>query len=96
MYYWSFWGMHAFWWLFWVAMIAIFFVALTPVRRSRARLWDDPLSILRRRYARGELSTEEYEERKGVLAREADPRVVNRTVQKNASAGQVQSDARRA
>ena len=33
---------------------------------------EDPLEVLRRRYARGEISTEEYEERKAVLERDLD------------------------
>jgi len=61
---WGFWGMSVFWWLFWVALIAIFFTFVAPVPRSRARqMHETPLDILRRRYASGELTTEEYEER---------------------------------
>jgi putative membrane protein len=57
-----FWGMHLFWWLFWFALIALFFSLPFPAPRSRAR--ETPMQILQRRYAAGELSTEEYEERK--------------------------------
>lgn len=71
MYYWSFWGMHFFWWIFWIALIALFFSLATPVRRSQARLFEDPLAILRRRYAAGEISTEEYNERKVQLEKDA-------------------------
>jgi putative membrane protein len=70
MYYWSFWGMHALWWLFWVALAITFFSLATPVPRGRARLYDDPLAILQRRFARGEINTAEYEERKEVLRRD--------------------------
>lgn len=70
MVYWSFWGMHVFWWLFWALMVVLFFTAIAPASRSRARFEDDdPNTILRRRYARGELSTAEYEERLVVLRR---------------------------
>lgn len=65
MYYW--WGMSFMWWMFWIALIAVFFSLATPVRRSNARLYDDPLSILQRRYAAGEITTVEYEERKSQL-----------------------------
>lgn len=68
MYYW--WGMSFLWWIFWIALIAVFFALATPVRRSHARLYDDPLSILRRRYAAGELTTEEYEDRKARLEKD--------------------------
>jgi putative membrane protein len=84
MVYWSFWGMHLFWWLFWALMVVLFFTAIAPASRSRARFEDDPDTILRRRYARGELSTAEYEERlvvlrrtypeRAPLEREAEPR----------------------
>ena len=33
----SFWGMHMFWWLFWVLLIVSFFGVATPVPRSRAK-----------------------------------------------------------
>jgi len=68
MHYW--WGMSFIWWLFWIAVVAIFFSLATPVRRSNARTYDDPLSILRRRYAAGELTTAEYEERKLLLQKD--------------------------
>ncbi len=68
MYYW--WGMSFIWWMFWIALIAIFFSLATPVRRGNARLYDDPLSILRRRYASGEITTEEYEERTSRLQKD--------------------------
>lgn len=61
------WGMSFIWWMFWIATIAIFFSVATPVRRTNARSTDDPLSILRRRYAAGQLTTAEYEERKALL-----------------------------
>ncbi len=63
-----FWGMHMFWWLFWVVLIILFFGLATPVPRSRAKL--TPIDILQRRYAAGEISTAEYEERKEKLTRD--------------------------
>ena len=64
----SFWGMHMFWWLFWIVLIVLFFGLATPVPRSRAK--QTPLEILQRRYAAGEISTAEYEERKEKLTRD--------------------------
>ena len=70
MHYWGF-GMHLFWWVFWVLLIVLFFVMLTPVPRKRAHLYrQTPLEILQRRYAAGEITTEEYEERKARLERD--------------------------
>jgi putative membrane protein len=64
---WWFFGMHLFWWLFWVLVIVLFFVLLRPVPRSRAETRETPLELLQRRYAAGEITTEEYEERKSRL-----------------------------
>lgn len=70
MFYWPLWGVHAFWWAIWAFMIVLFFaLAMTPASRSRAGLYEDPVAILRRRYARGELTTAEFEERREVLRR---------------------------
>jgi putative membrane protein len=65
--------MHFFWWLFWIALIGLFFSLATPVSRRRVRRYDDPLSILQRRYAAGDISNEEYEERKVRLLEDARP-----------------------
>lgn len=67
---WGFWEMHFFWWLFWVAVIAALFFLFAPALRRRRR--ETPLELLQRRYAAGEISTEEYEERKVKLARDAN------------------------
>jgi putative membrane protein len=71
---WWFWGMHLIWWFFWAILIVLFFSLLTPVPRRRARLTrETPLEILQRRYAAGDISTEEYEERKARLERDRQP-----------------------
>lgn len=64
-------GMHAFWWIFWVMAIAFVAWALAGGSGARARERETPLDTLRRRYARGEIGTQEYEERKAVLERDA-------------------------
>ena len=73
MYYdgWMFWGMHLFWWLFWIAVIVALFSLFTPVPRGRRR--ETPLEVLQRRYAAGEVTDKEYEERKAKLERDAKP-----------------------
>lgn len=69
MMYWGFGGMHFFWWLFWFASIVMFFSFVVPVpRRRHALLRETPLDLLRRRYAAGELTTAEYDERKERLS----------------------------
>ncbi len=67
----SYWGMHFFWWLFWVLAIMLLFSPITPISAGRRR--QTPLEILQRRYAAGEVSTTEYEERKAKLDRDAKP-----------------------
>jgi putative membrane protein len=74
MYYYSpygFFGMHAFWWAFWIIGLILFISLATPVRRTTWReVSTTPLSLLQKRYAAGEISTAEYEERKAVLERD--------------------------
>jgi putative membrane protein len=65
-YYW--WGMSVWWWLFWTFIVIAFFAFLTPVPRSRHR--STPIEILQRRYAAGELTSQEYEERKAKIERD--------------------------
>jgi putative membrane protein len=66
-----FFGMHLIWWLFWIILIVLFFSLLSPLRRRTARGdRQTPLEILQRRYAAGELSTQDYEERKARLERD--------------------------
>lgn len=67
-------GMHMLWWLFWILLLVSFFSFVTPVPRKKARLNRlTPLDILQRRYAAGEITTEDYEERKARLERDAPP-----------------------
>jgi putative membrane protein len=66
---WGFFGMHVFWWLFWIVLILALFGLFEPVPRRKVR--ETPLQVLQRRYAAGELSTQEYEERKARLERDA-------------------------
>ena len=70
---WSFIGMHLFWWIFWLGLIVIAFGTMTPVPKSQLRSGERALDILRRRYAAGQLSTEEYEQRKMILERDEIP-----------------------
>ncbi len=59
-------GMNVIWWVFWLVVVAAFFTLLTPVPRGRVRE-NDPLAILKRRYAAGELTTAEFDERRSRL-----------------------------
>ena len=66
---WWFLGMHVFWWLFWVVIVIGVASLFTPVWRQEARR-DTPLDVIQRRYAAGEISSEEYEQRRTVLLRD--------------------------
>lgn len=67
---WWFFGMHAFWWLFWIALIVLFFLLIFPVPKREARARRTALDILQRRFAAGEISAHEYEQRKAILTRD--------------------------
>ncbi len=64
-----FWGHMGFGWLFWLVILALFIWLLVQAL-NRGRMEDrhsqleTPLEILKKRYARGEISREEYEKMK--------------------------------
>lgn len=65
------WGWHWLWWLFWIAIVvvAIYLLtrALSSTRRDDVGGRESALDVLEKRYARGEISSEEYEERRSRL-----------------------------
>jgi putative membrane protein len=64
-----YWGMHYGWWFIWGIML--FWVFATPYDiPGQRRRKDSPLDILQQRYATGQITTSEYEEKKKKL--EAD------------------------
>ena len=67
---WSFFGMHFVWWFIWMAIILGAFTTYTPIPKSQLKTGELALDILRRRYAAGQITTEEYERRKVVLERD--------------------------
>ncbi len=69
MYYYG--GMHAYWWFFWILIWLVFFSFFTPMRRVAYRKMQSPLQLLQQRYAAGEITSEEYEERRTKLARDS-------------------------
>jgi putative membrane protein len=59
------WWMHWFWMIVWIALIVLVVVVVVRALSTGSRRQDEPArAILERRYAAGEISTEEYEERK--------------------------------
>ncbi|MCP9768972.1 SHOCT domain-containing protein [Lacihabitans sp. LS3-19] len=59
-------GMHLIWWFVWC--ILIFWIFATPynIPGQRAKK-DSPLDILKKRFAQGEISKEDYLEKKKLL-----------------------------
>lgn len=64
-----FWGMGWFWWCFWVIIIIVFLILFEPVPKQKAKR-NTALDILQKRFASGEISKEEYEEKKKVLEKD--------------------------
>ena len=65
-------GMHGFWWIFWIALISVLvFYGWGRPSEQRRRPRETPLEVLQRRLASGEISPEQYEERKALLDRDA-------------------------
>jgi putative membrane protein len=70
----SHWDHHGFWWfpvgLLWLAVLGtIVWLVVHTVRRDNRSGVERATDILAERYARGEVSVEEYRERLGELAR---------------------------
>jgi len=61
-----FWGMHWIWWLLWIFLLLWIFATPYNIPGER-RKKETPLDILKRRFANGEITKEEYEEKKNIL-----------------------------
>lgn len=62
------WGFGIFWWLFWLALLVLVIVLIVRLVRGgsfpSATRDETPLDILKKRYARGDIDREEFEEKK--------------------------------
>jgi putative membrane protein len=61
-----FWGMHFFWWIIWFFFIIWIFATPWDIPGQRTQK-DTPLDILKKRFARGEIMKEEFEDKKSFL-----------------------------
>ncbi len=65
-------GMHWLWWIFWIALVAVIvFYGWGRPSEQRRRPRERPHEVLRRRLASGEITPDQYEERKTLLDRDA-------------------------
>ena len=61
-----FWGMHFIWWLIWFFFIVWIFFFFFYIAGQRTKK-DTPLDILKKRFAKGEISKEEFDNMKKTL-----------------------------
>ncbi|WP_439696613.1 SHOCT domain-containing protein [Mucilaginibacter sp. AW1-7] len=62
-------GMHLIWWIVW--MVLLFWIFATPYDiPGQRRRKDTPLGILQKRFAAGEITAEEYKEKKNILQKD--------------------------
>ncbi len=60
-------GMHLLWWFLW--LILLFWIFATPYNIPGQRTKKDtPLDILKKRFAKGEINKEEFQEKKKLIA----------------------------
>ena len=64
-------GMHALWWLFWIALVGVLlYVGFGRSGGRRRPPRETPLEVLQRRLAAGAITPQQYEERKALLDRD--------------------------
>jgi putative membrane protein len=61
-----FWGMHFIWWALWAVLLFWIFALPYDIPGQRKRK-DSPLDILKKRFALGQITAAEFDEKKGVL-----------------------------
>ncbi|WNH10314.1 SHOCT domain-containing protein [Thalassobellus suaedae] len=61
-----FWGMHFIWWAVWIILIIWIFASPFKIPYQSSKK-DSPLDILKKRFAKGEISKEEFLEAKKAL-----------------------------
>ena len=64
-----YWGMNPIWWFLWLILLIWIFATPYDIPGQRKRK-TNPLDILQRRFASGQINKEEYQERKKILENE--------------------------
>ncbi len=65
-YYQYYWGMNWIWWVLWIMLLIWIFAVPYSIPGQRHRR-EDALTVLKKRFARGEIDQKEYEEKKAIL-----------------------------
>lgn len=64
-------GMHGLWWIFWIVLIGVIvFYGWGRPGSEQRRSRETPHEVLKRRLASGEVTPEQYEQRKALLDRD--------------------------
>ncbi|MEI6823098.1 MAG: SHOCT domain-containing protein [Bacteroidota bacterium] len=64
-----YWGMHLMWWVVWLILLFWIFALPYDIPYQRQKK-DSPLDILQRRFASGEITNEEYQEKKEIIKKD--------------------------
>ena len=64
-------GMHLYWWFFWIFLWMLFFSFMRPMRRVAYRQLQSPMQLLQKRYAAGDITSEQYEQQRTQFLRDA-------------------------
>ncbi|MDO9255349.1 MAG: SHOCT domain-containing protein [Bacteroidales bacterium] len=62
-----YWGMNLVWWIIWILLLFWIFAIPVAIPGQRKRS-DSPIHILQKRYAAGEITTDDYMEKKKILS----------------------------
>jgi putative membrane protein len=61
-----YWGMHFFWWFVWIMLLIWIFAVPYDIPGQRRRR-DSALDILQKRFAAGEITTDDYNHKRKIL-----------------------------
>ncbi len=64
-----FWGMHLIWWIIWFGLLVWIFIGTSNLP-DQEKLNENPITTLKIRFAKGEITMEEYEESNKILESE--------------------------
>jgi len=62
-----YWGMNLVWWIIWILLLFWIFAIPVAIPGQRKRA-DSALDILQKRFAAGEITTDDYREKKKILS----------------------------